>query len=41
MPKTLDHLRAVTEIVADTGDIETIKRLKPTDATTNPSLMYL
>jgi len=29
-----------TVIVADTGDIEAIKKYKPTDATTNPSLLY-
>lgn len=35
----LDQLRAVTTVVADTGDLEAISRLKPTDATTNPSLL--
>lgn len=35
----LDQLRTMTEVVADTGDIEAIARLKPTDATTNPSLL--
>lgn len=29
----------MTVIVADTGDIDTVARLKPTDATTNPSLL--
>ena len=29
-----------TTLVCDTGDVEAIKRLKPTDATTNPSLIY-
>ena len=28
-----------TIIVADTGDIEEIKKIKPQDATTNPSLI--
>jgi transaldolase len=32
-------LRAITTVVADTGDLEAITRLKPTDATTNPSLL--
>lgn len=35
----LEQLRAVTTVVADTGDLEAISRLKPTDATTNPSLL--
>merc|ERR1719483_1835338 len=30
----------MTEIVADTGEIELIKKFKPLDATTNPSLIY-
>ena len=40
MPKNLlEQLRAVTVVVADTGDIEAIKKVKPIDATTNPSLI--
>ncbi len=35
----LDQLRAMTDVVADTGDIDAITRLKPQDATTNPSLL--
>lgn len=35
----LDQLRTMTEVVADTGDIEAIAKYKPTDATTNPSLL--
>lgn len=35
-----DQLGAVTTIVADTGEIEAIRKYKPTDATTNPSLIY-
>ncbi|MEE9166527.1 MAG: transaldolase [Candidatus Neomarinimicrobiota bacterium] len=35
----LDQLRQMTTIVADTGDIESIGRYKPSDATTNPSLL--
>jgi transaldolase len=33
-------LSSITTIVADTGDVDTIRRLQPTDATTNPSLIY-
>jgi len=36
----LEQLRTYTKVVADTGDIESIKEYKPTDATTNPSLIY-
>ncbi len=36
---TLAQLQALTTVVADTGDFEAIARLKPTDATTNPSLL--
>jgi len=32
-------LAKMTVIVADTGDIDQIKKFKPTDATTNPSLL--
>ena len=35
----LDQLRNFTDVVADTGDIEAIKRFSPQDATTNPSLL--
>lgn len=35
----LDALSKMTTIVADTGEINEIKRYKPTDATTNPSLI--
>lgn len=35
----LDQLRQYTDVVADTGDIESISRFKPLDATTNPSLL--
>jgi len=35
-----DQLNALTTIVADTGDIEAIRKFKPQDATTNPSLIY-
>ncbi len=39
MPSKLDQLRAMTVVVADTGDIETVRRLKPQDCTTNPTLL--
>jgi transaldolase len=40
MSKTLlEQLRTMTTVVADTGDIEAIKQVKPQDATTNPSLI--
>ncbi|WP_111977863.1 transaldolase [Algibacillus agarilyticus] len=39
MTTKLDQLRAVTTVVADTGDIEAIKKFTPEDATTNPSLL--
>ena len=34
----LDELKKYTTVVADTGDIESIKKFAPQDATTNPSL---
>ncbi|CAH1154991.1 unnamed protein product [Phaedon cochleariae] len=36
---SLEQLKAVTTVVADTGDFEAMKIFKPTDATTNPSLI--
>src|ERR1700722_9718084 len=36
----LEALKQVTVVVADTGDIESIARYTPRDATTNPSLIY-
>ena len=39
MANLLDQLKAITTIVADTGDVEAIKSVKPVDATTNPSLL--
>ena len=39
MANLLDQLKAMTTIVADTGDVEAIKAVKPVDATTNPSLV--
>jgi len=35
----LDALKKVTTVVADTGDINSIKQYTPQDATTNPSLI--
>jgi len=39
MTTSLEQLKNLTTIVADTGDFEAIKVYKPTDATTNPSLI--
>jgi transaldolase len=39
MTSLLEQLKAMTAIVADTGDIEAIRRQQPEDATTNPSLL--
>ena len=39
MPNLLDQLKTMTTVVSDTGDINSIKKYKPTDATTNPSLI--
>jgi transaldolase len=39
MVSKLDQLRAMTVIVADTGDIDAVRRLKPQDCTTNPTLL--
>ena len=35
----LEQLQQFTTLVADTGDIESIRRYQPEDATTNPSLL--
>lgn len=35
----LEQLKQMTVVVADTGDIEAIKKYQPEDATTNPSLI--
>ncbi|MFB0974896.1 MAG: transaldolase family protein, partial [Tolumonas sp.] len=39
MSSLLDQLRAVTTVVADTGELPAIKTYHPEDATTNPSLI--
>lgn len=39
MPNQLEQLKALTTVVADTGDFESMKAFTPQDATTNPSLI--
>lgn len=39
MTSKLEQLKQFTTVVADTGDLDAIARLKPVDATTNPSLL--
>jgi transaldolase len=39
MANLLDQLKSFTTVVADSGDINSIKQFKPTDSTTNPSLI--
>jgi transaldolase len=40
MPQNLlEQLRSYTTVVADTGDFEAMEKFRPTDATTNPSLI--
>ena len=39
MASLLDQLSAMTVVVADTGDLEAIRKFTPRDATTNPSLI--
>ncbi len=39
MSNKLEQLRQFTTVVADTGDIEAIRKYEPQDATTNPSLI--
>ena len=39
MTNTLNSLKQLTTVVADTGDFETLKAYAPQDATTNPSLI--
>jgi len=39
MSNKLEQLRKLTTVVADTGDIEAIRKYQPEDATTNPSLI--
>ncbi len=39
MTNKLEQLKSMTTVVADTGDVEAIRRYQPIDATTNPSLL--
>jgi transaldolase len=39
MPNTLESLKEMTTVVADSGDFETLAAYAPQDATTNPSLI--
>lgn len=39
MATLLAQLRKMTTVVADTGDIDAIEKVRPQDATTNPSLL--
>ncbi|MGZ3423706.1 MAG: transaldolase [Polyangiales bacterium] len=39
MATLLDQLSSMTVVVADTGDLKSIEKFKPRDATTNPSLI--
>jgi transaldolase len=39
MATLLEQLRTITKVVADSGDINSIVQFKPTDSTTNPSLI--
>jgi transaldolase len=36
----LEQIKKFTKVVADTADFESMKKFKPQDATTNPSLVY-
>lgn len=39
MTSVLEQLREMTVVVADTGNVEAVKRYRPVDCTTNPSLV--
>jgi transaldolase len=39
MPSKLEQLRAMSVVVADTGDLAAIRALSPVDCTTNPTLL--
>ncbi len=39
MATLLEQLKQYTTVVADTGDMKSMEKFKPTDATTNPSLI--
>lgn len=40
MENSLDQLKKITTVVADTGDFNQLKEYEPQDATTNPTLIY-
>jgi len=40
MATQLDALKKITTVVADSGDFDSFKDLKPQDATTNPTLLF-
>jgi transaldolase len=40
MANALERLRESTTLVSDTAEYSVIERFKPTDGTTNPSLVY-
>lgn len=40
MPSSLKQLRTFSTVAADTGDFEAMPIYKPTDATTNPSIIF-
>ena len=40
MASQIEQLKNLTTVVADTGDVNSIKKFSPQDATTNPSLIY-
>ena len=40
MSDQFDQMSNFTTLVADTGDVDAIKKYSPTDATTNPSLIF-
>jgi transaldolase len=39
MASKLEQLRSMSTVVADTGDMDSIRAFKPTDSTTNPTLI--
>lgn len=39
MASKLDQLREMTTVVADTGDIQAVAKIKPVDCTTNPTIV--
>ena len=39
MTSKLEQLRQMTTVVADTGDIDAVRKLKPVDCTTNPTIV--